>query len=202
MQKKNAPLKEWKRKEGGKERRVPSGSCWGRRGWGSSWLLEPVSLITYLLLCIAGSRVNRRGWWWMRETNLETREASKRGRSKQQEDKAKGEEEIDLIKKMVERKLMTKKKRRQCGGNWNAFLHQTNVLDFYVWIADSLFFYPVLTDMTLFFVLLAINMIALSLHLTPHHFLLNNCLVWAATIHVTSQPYKKNCWCCQNWNAI
>ena len=54
----------------------------------------------------------------MRETNLETREASKRGRSKQQEDKAKGEEEeIDLIKKMVERKLMTKKKRRQCGGN-------------------------------------------------------------------------------------
>ena len=55
----------------------------------------------------------------MRETNLETREASKRGRSRQQEDKAKGEEkeEIDLIKKMVERKLMTKKKRRQCGGN-------------------------------------------------------------------------------------
>ena len=53
----------------------------------------------------------------MRETNLETREASKRGRSKQQEDKTKGEEEIDLIKKMVERKLKTKKKRRQCGGN-------------------------------------------------------------------------------------
>ena len=54
----------------------------------------------------------------MRETNLETREASKRGRSRQQEDKAKGEEEeIDLIKKMVERKLITKKKRRQCGGN-------------------------------------------------------------------------------------
>ena len=60
--------------------------------------------------------MKRRGWWWMRETNLETREESKRGRSRQKVAKVE-EKEVELIKKRVERKLMTKRKRRQFGGN-------------------------------------------------------------------------------------
>ena len=70
-----------------------------------------------LLSCIAGSPVKRRGWWWMRETNLETREESKRGRSRQKVAKMEEEGEVELIKKRTERKLMTKRKRRQFGGN-------------------------------------------------------------------------------------
>ena len=67
----------------------------------------------YDISCITGSTGRRRGWWWLRESNLETREGSKRGRSRQKVDKVKEEEE-DLIKKRVER---IKRKRRQCGGN-------------------------------------------------------------------------------------
>ena len=65
--------------------------------------------------CIAGCTVKRRGWWWMREANMETREGSKRGRSRQKVDKM--EEEDKLIRERVARKLMTKRKRRKCGGN-------------------------------------------------------------------------------------
>ena len=74
-----------------------------------------VFCVLYPLSCIAGSTLKRRGWWWMRETNSETREGSKRGRSRHKVDKME-EEEVKLIKMRAERKLMTKRKRRQFGG--------------------------------------------------------------------------------------